>query len=154
LLVLGAIGRFLLGKKFNNRFKSMPTLGTFIANMIGTLLLSILIVLCKWFNHTFDRTEFYKKNILYIAPRNDDSQFEIDLTHDYANIVAQLPRIVGVGFCGSLTTVSSFLHECCFAFDNNNNCCGGGGLVKSWSYAMISIGCGALITSIVIGVAN
>ena len=77
----GALLRWYLGKVFNvNNITQIP-LGTFIANVFGSLLFTILYVLSG-----------EKDDILF---RYYDSIFSGLLT----------------GFCGCLTTISSFVHE-------------------------------------------
>jgi len=76
---IGCVLRFLLSK-LNPKFTSFP-IGTFAANVSGTIILAVVGVLSKFFVHYSDYTSLA---ILYG---------------------------IGVGFCGCLTTISTFVNE-------------------------------------------
>lgn len=84
---IGALLRYYLSKYFNGRFKNFP-LGTFSANIIGTLLLAIFTLLIRG-----------KKSSMSSVPI---------VTHVTA---CQLLSGLDDGLCGALTTVSTFVVE-------------------------------------------
>lgn len=98
----GAWCRFYFSRWFNSRIKGFP-LGTFIVNFFGTLLLSVFVVLSRG-----------KKDYLPLV---------------HSTIGHQILEGLSDGFCGALTTVSTFAAELA-------------GLASSWHfyrYAIVSI---------------
>ncbi|SCU78759.1 LANO_0A03906g1_1 [Lachancea nothofagi CBS 11611] len=82
----GTMLRYILSKQLNSKIKHFP-LGTFTANVLGTLLLAIFTLLTR-------------------GKRQDGSAIIQSSTTD-AVVIA-----LGNGFCGCLTTVSTFINEC------------------------------------------
>ncbi len=82
---LGACLRCLLVWQ-NGRCRRFPV-GTFVANVVGTALLALLV-------GAFGRRPFVA-----------------EIGSDWENVGMSMLPIVGVGFCGSLTTVSTLVHE-------------------------------------------
>ncbi|CEP61215.1 FluC/FEX family fluoride channel LALA0_S02e09340g [Lachancea lanzarotensis] len=82
----GAVLRYVLSKQLNHRFRHFP-MGTFAANVIGTLILAIITLVTK-------------------GKRSDGS----GIIH--SNTAKTVVVALGNGFCGSLTTVSTFVNEC------------------------------------------
>lgn len=89
---IGASLRFLLQDSLNKRWPKFP-LGTFLCNLLGTVLLGVL----RRFNAA--------------APNIDD---------DWRNGAISLLPIVGIGFCGALSTVSSMANEMIVALDRRS----------------------------------
>lgn len=85
----GSFLRYYLSKWFNNRKSlSMFPVGTFIANISATLILSILIMVQR-------------------GQKNGQTHERIINNKNTCHIVQAL----GSGFCGSLSTVSTFINE-------------------------------------------
>ncbi|SCU93868.1 LAME_0F05270g1_1 [Lachancea meyersii CBS 8951] len=82
----GAALRYALSKQLNHRLKHFP-MGTFTANFAGTLLLAVFTLVTK-------------------GKRSDNSPIIKSATAKTVVIA------LGNGFCGSLTTVSTFINEC------------------------------------------
>lgn len=113
----GAWGRFYVSRWFNTRIKGFP-LGTFIVNFSGTLLLSIFVVLSRG-----------KTSTLQLVT---------------STIACQILEGLSDGFCGGLTTVSTFAAELA-------------GLTSSWHfyrYLMVSIVASYAVTILIPGSYN
>ncbi|SCU91589.1 LAFA_0F04654g1_1 [Lachancea sp. 'fantastica'] len=82
----GAVLRYFLSKQLNHRIKHFP-MGTFAANVLGTLVLAVITLVTK-------------------GKRSDDSAIIHSKTAETVVIA------LGNGFCGGLTTVSTFINEC------------------------------------------
>lgn len=91
LATVGAALRFGLQTTLNKRWPSFP-LGTFLCNLIGAVLLGVL----RRFN---------------AAP-------EPDIGDQWQNGALSLLPIVGIGFCGALSTVSSMANEMILQLDH------------------------------------
>lgn len=90
--IAGASLRLLLQEKLNKRWPTFP-LGTFLCNLMGTVLLGVL----RRFNAA--------------DPNIDD---------EWRNGAISLLPIVGIGFCGALSTVSSMANEMILTLDRRS----------------------------------
>lgn len=88
--IIGAALRFVLQEVLNKRFSWFPSFGTFVCNLIGAVLLGVL--------RRFGAAE---------PTIGDEWQ---------TGAISLLP-IVGIGFCGALSTVSSMANEMMLVLD-------------------------------------
>ena len=86
--IFGALGRHYFGK-FLNGIRGFPV-GTFCANISGSLIYTILYVVKGWLNDKADLSD--------------------SGAHDFALAIFFISAIE-TGFCSSLTTISSFVND-------------------------------------------
>lgn len=92
----GAFLRYILSKRFNPLLKTFP-MGTFVANFSGSLILTVLVLLARGRSHADSPRQIVSSQIgCHILQGLDD------------------------GFCGCLTTVSTFVVEL-LALDHSNS---------------------------------
>lgn len=115
----GALFRFFLSKYLNPKVKNFP-LGTFTANLWGTLLLAIFTLLARG-----------------KLPGNTQSQIVTNVLS--CHVLTGLDD----GFCGALTTVSTFVVE---LFGLNT--------LHSYRYGFYSIASSYIVTILVLGTYN